>query len=80
MSVLPDPGASRAVLVGTSRYQHLEQLPAVANNVHALAELLRGPLLLQLPVERVTVAEEPEAARSAVGGCGGYRHAEARPS
>ena len=36
MSVLPDPGATRAVLVGTSRYQHLEQLPAVSNNLQAL--------------------------------------------
>ncbi|MFJ3311067.1 caspase domain-containing protein [Streptomyces sp. NPDC086549] len=67
MSVLPDPGASRAVLVGTSRYRHLEQLPAVANNVHALAELLRGPLLLQLPGEHVIVVEEPEAAHTVVG-------------
>ncbi|MFJ3720808.1 caspase domain-containing protein [Streptomyces sp. NPDC090057] len=67
MSVLPDPGASRAVLVGTSRYQHLEQLPAVANNLRALAELLRGPLSLQLPGEHVTVVEEPEAAHTVVG-------------
>ncbi|MEU2930595.1 caspase family protein [Streptomyces sp. NPDC007251] len=67
MSVLPDPGASRAVLVGTSRYQHLEQLPAVANNLYALTALLRGPMLLQLPGEHVTVVEEPEAAHTVVG-------------
>ncbi|MFJ3338635.1 caspase domain-containing protein [Streptomyces sp. NPDC086766] len=67
MSALPDPGASRAVLVGTSRYHHLEQLPAVANNLHALAALLRGPLLLQLPDQHVTVLEEPETAHAVVG-------------
>ncbi|WP_078894816.1 hypothetical protein [Streptomyces sp. NRRL S-1022] len=59
MSVLPDPGASRAVLVGTGRYEHLEQLPAVTNNLRAFADLLRGPLSLQLPAQHVTVVENP---------------------
>ncbi|MEU6611544.1 caspase family protein [Streptomyces shenzhenensis] len=67
MSVLPDPGASRAVLVGTSRYEHLEQLPAVSNNVQALAGLLCGPLSLQLPARHVTVVENPVAAHAVVG-------------
>ncbi|MEU8627625.1 transporter substrate-binding domain-containing protein [Streptomyces sp. NPDC048669] len=66
MSVLPDPGASRAVLVGTSRYQHLEQLPAVSNNLQALAGLLSGPLSLQLPAQHVTVVENPAAAHTVV--------------
>ncbi|MER6432092.1 hypothetical protein ABT272_30865 [Streptomyces sp900105245] len=34
MSALPDPGATRAVLIGTSRYDHLESL---WNSVPALA-------------------------------------------
>ncbi|MGW4026700.1 caspase, EACC1-associated type, partial [Streptomyces sp. NPDC005009] len=59
MSVLPDPGASRAVLIGTSRYDHLEQLPAVSNNLTALAALLSGPLSLRLPAPHVTVVENP---------------------
>ncbi|MFD9412666.1 caspase family protein [Streptomyces sp. NPDC059989] len=59
MSVLPDPGASRAVLLGTSRYDHLEQLPAVSNNLTALAALLSGPLSLRLPAAHVTVVENP---------------------
>ncbi|MER5842731.1 caspase family protein [Streptomyces prasinus] len=59
MSVLPDPGASRAVLIGTSRYDHLEQLPAVSNNLTALATLLSGPLSLRLPAPHVTVVEDP---------------------
>ncbi|MEU6948158.1 caspase family protein [Streptomyces sp. NPDC046316] len=59
MSVLPDPGASRAVLIGTSRYDHLEQLPAVSNNLAALAAILSGPLALRLPAPHVTVVENP---------------------
>ncbi|MFD9813402.1 transporter substrate-binding domain-containing protein [Streptomyces sp. NPDC059080] len=66
MSVLPDPEASRAVLVGTSHYQHLEQLPAVSNNLRALAGLLSGPLSLQLPAQHVTVVENPAAAHTVV--------------
>jgi hypothetical protein len=62
MSVLPDPGASRAVLVGTSRYQHLEQLPAVSNNLKALADLLCGPQSLHLPPQHASVIENAEAA------------------
>ncbi|WP_404199753.1 caspase family protein [Streptomyces tauricus] len=67
MSVLPDPGASRAVLVGTSRYEHLEPLPAVANNLRALAGVLCSPLSLQLPARNVTVMEDPAAAHTVVG-------------
>ncbi|WP_327350134.1 caspase family protein [Streptomyces sp. NBC_01321] len=59
MSVLPDPGASRAVLIGTSRYEHLEQLPAVSNNLTALASLLSGPLSLRMPAPHVTAVENP---------------------
>jgi caspase domain-containing protein len=65
--VLPDPGASRAVLVGSSRYQHLEDLPAVSNNLRDLADLLRGPLSLQLPTQHVTVMENPGAAHTVLG-------------
>lgn len=59
MSVLPDPGASRAVLIGTSCYGHLEQLPAVSNNLTTLADLLTGPLSLCMPAPHVTVIENP---------------------
>ncbi|WP_254643896.1 caspase family protein [Streptomyces sp. BV286] len=59
MSVLPDPSASRAVLIGTSRYDHLEQLPAVSNNLTALADILSGPLSLRMPASHVTVIENP---------------------
>ncbi|MGW7348750.1 caspase, EACC1-associated type [Streptomyces sp. NPDC054854] len=66
MSVLPDPGASRAVLLGTSRYDHLEQLPAVSNNLTALAALLSGPLALRLPAAHVTVVENPPDPTTAI--------------
>ncbi|MGW1768930.1 caspase, EACC1-associated type [Streptomyces sp. NPDC002073] len=66
MSVLPDPGASRAVLLGTSRYDHLEQLPAVSNNLTALAALLSGPLTLRLPAPHVTVVENPPDPSTAI--------------
>ncbi|MFJ2900230.1 transporter substrate-binding domain-containing protein [Streptomyces sp. NPDC087218] len=66
MSVLPDPRASRAVLVGTSHYQHLEQLPAVSNNLQALAGLLSDPPSLHLPAQHVTVVENPAAAHTVV--------------
>ncbi|MEU5402841.1 transporter substrate-binding domain-containing protein [Streptomyces sp. NPDC005963] len=52
--------------MGTSRYQHLEQLPAVSNNLQALAGLLTGPLALQLPTQHVTVIEDPVAALTVV--------------
>ncbi|MFB8026545.1 MULTISPECIES: caspase family protein [unclassified Streptomyces] len=59
MSVLPDPGTSRAVLIGTSRYDHLEQLPAVANNLTALAGVLTGRLSLSMPTRHLTVVANP---------------------
>jgi hypothetical protein len=67
VSVLPDPGASRAVLVGASRYEYLEQLAAVSNNLRALAGLLCGPLSLQLPARHVSVVEDPAAADTVMG-------------
>ncbi|WTN17192.1 caspase family protein [Streptomyces canus] len=53
--------------MGTSRYEHLEPLPAVANNLQALADLLEGPLSLHLPARHVTVMENPAAAPTVVG-------------
>ncbi|MFI2209310.1 transporter substrate-binding domain-containing protein [Streptomyces sp. NPDC020141] len=53
--------------MGTSRYQNLEQLPAVSNNLRALAGLLTGPLSLRLPTRHVTVVENSAAERTVVG-------------
>ncbi|WP_306216005.1 caspase family protein [Actinoplanes sp. RD1] len=59
---LPDPKASRAVLVGVSRYKYLPPLPAVANNVTALSELLTSGRGWQLPPAHcVTLLDPPSA-------------------
>ncbi|TDT97633.1 caspase domain-containing protein [Streptomyces sp. 846.5] len=56
---LADPGQSHAVLIGVHRYQHLEALPAVRNNLVALADALCDPRVWGLPPDNcVTVAEE----------------------
>ncbi|MDX3714714.1 caspase family protein [Streptomyces europaeiscabiei] len=57
--LLPDPAASRAVLIGVDAYQSLEDLPAVANNVTQLAALLAAEDLWGLPPENVTVLANP---------------------
>ncbi|QLH25668.1 ABC transporter substrate-binding protein [Streptomyces sp. Rer75] len=62
MAVLPDPAATRAVLIGTSRYAHLEQIPAVANNLSALAAALCAPHSWGLAPEHCTVIEDPATA------------------
>ncbi|MBG0826390.1 caspase family protein [Planomonospora sp. ID67723] len=56
---LPDPLTSRAVLIGTSEYTHLDSLPAVANNLQALSNLLQQSDLWGLPAEHCTVVHNP---------------------
>jgi hypothetical protein len=46
---LPDPAGSRAVVIGVSKYRYLESLPAVANNVETLHELLTSAGGWRLP-------------------------------
>ncbi|MGY0059009.1 caspase, EACC1-associated type [Streptomyces sp. LZ34] len=62
MTVLPDAATSRAVLIGTGRYDHMEPLPAVANNLRALAAALCSPHSWGLAPEHCTVIEDPQAA------------------
>ncbi|MFD5411362.1 telomere-associated protein Tap [Streptomyces nojiriensis] len=54
---VPDPNASRAVLIGVGDYGHqdLEPLPAAAAGARRLAELLRDPSVWGLPASHVTV-------------------------
>ncbi|MEV6849483.1 hypothetical protein [Actinoplanes sp. NPDC051411] len=56
---LPDPDHSRAVLIGTANYRHLEPLPAVARNLESLAVLLRDPRGWGLPAAHLTVVLDP---------------------
>jgi hypothetical protein len=58
---LPDPNRSAALLVGASRYDAdtLPDLPAVANNVDALAGLFTDAAMWGLPRERCHVLLDP---------------------
>ncbi|ANZ40709.1 hypothetical protein BBK82_36660 [Lentzea guizhouensis] len=70
---LPDPGRSRAVLLGTSKYRDPEllDLAAVRHNVDDLATALRTPAITGLRsvlslVDRESTAEiGPELVRAA---------------
>ncbi|MEU6848690.1 caspase family protein [Actinacidiphila alni] len=58
---LADPTRSYAVLIGSSRFTDpaLDDLPAVANNLSRLAELLQDPTVWGLPADRCVVVAEP---------------------
>ncbi|MBC9715630.1 caspase family protein [Streptomyces sp. TRM66268-LWL] len=59
MAALPDPDRSRAVLIGTSSYRHLPQLPAVETNLVDLAAEFCDPTVWGLPVEHCTIVADP---------------------
>jgi uncharacterized caspase-like protein len=59
MTALPDPGHSRAVLIGSSTYRHLANLPAIGNNLSAFRDVLVDPALGGLPADNCTVVAEP---------------------
>lgn len=56
---LPDPARSSAVLVGVSKYHHLEDLPSVQNNLEALRAHLTDPERWGLPPENCSVLHQP---------------------
>ncbi|MEU1341568.1 caspase family protein [Streptomyces sp. NPDC090075] len=56
---LPDPSASAAVLIGTSRYAHLAQLPAVESNLAELGTVLQDPTVWGLPEAHTLTVREP---------------------
>ena len=56
---LPDPAASRAVLIGVDTYETLDDLPAVAGNIERLAALLTADDIWGLPPEHLTVLSNP---------------------
>lgn len=66
MSVFPDPCASRAVLIGTSTYDFLEDLPAVSNNLSSMAEVLTGPKSWSLGRDDCIVLSNPPSATAAM--------------
>ncbi|MFD8413427.1 caspase family protein [Streptomyces sp. NPDC059650] len=58
---LPDPSASRAVLIGVSRYHSLTELPHVARNLADLRAVLTRPASWNLPEAHCTVIAEPSS-------------------
>ncbi|WP_399942991.1 caspase domain-containing protein [Streptomyces sp. BBFR25] len=56
---LPDPTRSRAVLIGVDSYRHLDDLPAVSNNLKRLAALLRKPEVWGLPKDHCVLLHNP---------------------
>lgn len=58
---LPDPAASRAVLIGVNSYQKMEPLPAVAGNLRRLKTLLTEPDLWGLNPRHCTVLSNPRS-------------------
>ncbi|MFI6511667.1 YDG/SRA domain-containing protein [Streptosporangium sp. NPDC050855] len=58
---LPDPRLSRAVLIGTSKYEseNLPDLPTVANNLAAIKEALCDHSIWGLPPQHCRVIREP---------------------
>lgn len=65
---LPDYSRSRAVLIGTSAYQDkgFLPLPAAANSLRGLHEILIDPQLCSWPTDRVTVLSDPADVRRLV--------------
>lgn len=57
--MLPDPAKSSALIVGVATYAHMEPLPAVANNVSRMSELLGDPGLWGLPEANRQVVLDP---------------------
>ncbi|MFD0885702.1 caspase family protein [Streptosporangium algeriense] len=65
---IPDRSGSRAVLIGTSEYsdRNFLQLPAVANSLRGMAEVLRDPELCAWPEKQVELWEDPTDMRRLV--------------
>ncbi|MDP9864798.1 MULTISPECIES: caspase, EACC1-associated type [Streptosporangium] len=59
---LPDPLRSRAVLIGTSQYEHMPPIPAVENNLQELSKLLQSADLWGLPAANCIVVSNPQTA------------------
>lgn len=56
----PDPATSRAVLIGVSTYEYLDDLPSVANNLLGLQDLLTSSSGWALPAEHCITISNPK--------------------
>ncbi|AJC59738.1 MULTISPECIES: caspase family protein [Streptomyces] len=62
MTGLPDPATSRAVLLGTASYRHLDALPSVEANLRDLAATLGDATVWGLPEPHCEVVLDPGSA------------------
>lgn len=60
MTALPQPDLSRAVLIGTSVFDRLPDLPAVRNNLTELSRSLTDPDSGILPRDNCSIVDSPE--------------------
>ncbi|TCK25226.1 caspase family protein [Pseudonocardia endophytica] len=58
---LPDPSASRVVLIGASEFSHLSSLPSVSRNVAALSAAFRNLDLWGLPQQHCVTVQNPDS-------------------
>ncbi|MEU6125584.1 caspase family protein, partial [Streptomyces sp. NPDC047123] len=63
MTGLPDPSASRAVLIGASAYETLDDLPGVGHSAAVLGSLFTRSDVWGLPPEHCQVVLDPRAPR-----------------
>ena len=68
MPDLPDYPRSRAVLIGTATYRdsRFPPVPAAANSLNGMRQILTDPGLCGWPRDRVTVIEDPTDMRRLV--------------
>lgn len=64
MTGLPDAEGSRAVLIGVHRYEALDDLPAVEQNLTGLRDVFTDPALWGLAERNCVLVEQPASART----------------
>lgn len=68
MPALPNPKLSRAVLIGTSQFDHLPNLPAVRNNLEDLRTALTDPEHGIIGADKCHIVADPETPRDLMQG------------
>ncbi|MGW3008298.1 caspase, EACC1-associated type [Streptomyces sp. NPDC001219] len=63
MTILPDPAASQAVLIGVHDYENLAALPAVERNLAGLTRAFTDPDLWGLPPTHCVALSQPPSAQ-----------------
>jgi hypothetical protein len=65
-TALPDPSRAYAVLIGVAAYRRMAELPAVINNLHALARLFTDSDVWGLPTDHCAVIADPPTVTAAL--------------